>query len=325
MFGIETHASYYCAFLSSIIKIQILAGPVLSGHPEARFESYARAYAGCGPFTTRTYRRSYGRIYEAICCKNHLMHDKYNKLFRERPLDIIGRNVRLEALEMNRHLDPLHLILSGLSVGENAAYDPTEVWGFLEDGPFDNKDEMSKSFVFNRKYNEGSFAIVHSVTDRTLGFVLLTNDDPTNLSIQIEPPVMSPINNGTVLQLESCYLLIDRLFGYGYRRIQISIDSQDADKRKLCARLGFSFEGVLFKHMIIKEASRDSGIYSMLNSDWKRGARAALFKTLYGTAAFNFDTSIEKQEEEIELQRIRKEQKATLEAEEILLSGKKLD
>jgi RimJ/RimL family protein N-acetyltransferase len=298
---------------------------VLSGCPEARFESYARAYAGCGPYTTKTYRRSYGRIYEALCCKNHLMNEKYNQLFRERPLDIIGRNVRLEALEMNRHLDGLHLVLSGVSAFENIAYDPHEVWGFLEDGPFENQEELSQSFVFNRKYNEAGFAIVHSVTNRTLGVILLTNDDPTNLSIQIEPPILSPNNNGTLLQLESCFLLMDRLFGYGYRRIQLSIDSQDAEKRKLCVRLGFSFEGILYKHMVVKDSSRDSSIYSMLNSDWKRGARTALFKTLYGVPAYQFDVSNEKLEEELEQQRIRKEQKRleALEVEE-MNSKKKL-
>jgi RimJ/RimL family protein N-acetyltransferase len=295
-----------CHFFLVLVLVLHNIGPTLSGKPEARFEAYARAYAGCGPFTTRTYRRSYSRIYEALCCKNHLMNDKYYKLFQERPLDIIGRHVRLEALDVNRHADDLYLVLSGASAFENNPYDPDEVWGFQEDGPFESAAEMTKSFVFQRKMNEGGFAIIHGVTDRVVGVIHLTNDDPLNLSIQLDAPIMTPNSSGTQLQLESCFLLMDRLFGYGYRRIQISIDAQDIDKKKLCLRLGFSLEGLMYKHMVIKDSSRDSAVYSMLNSDWKRGARTALFKKLYGDAAYKADVANEKYEEELEQQRIKK-------------------
>jgi RimJ/RimL family protein N-acetyltransferase len=278
----------------------------LPGRPEARFECYARAYAGCGPFTTKAYRRSYGRIYEALCCKNHLVNDKYNKLFQERPFDIIGRHVRLEALDVTRHLEDLYLLLSGVSAFENNPYDPIEVWGFLEDGPFDSVEDMSRSTVFNRKINDGAFAIVHGVTDQVVGMIHLCNDDPSNLSVQLEPPIMTPNSSGTQLQLESCFLLLDRLFAYGYRRIQILVDTQDIDKKKLCLRLGFAFEGIMYKHMVVKEASRDSLVYAILNSDWKNSVRVALFKKLYGDAAYRADIANEKYEAELEDQRQRK-------------------
>ena len=98
--------------------------------------------------------------------------------------------------------------------------------------------------------------------------------------------------------MEACYLLLDRLFAYGYRRIQISCDSQDGGSRKFAERLGFTFEGVLFKHLILKDSSRDSNMYGMLNSDWKKGARNALFQKLYGKKALRADLSNEKKEEE---------------------------
>jgi len=109
---------------------------------------------------------------------------------------------------------------------------------------------------------------------------------------------------------------MDRLFAFGYRRIQISIDSQDSVKRKLATRLGFTLEGILYRHLVVKDASRDSNVYSMLNSDWKVGARAALFKKLYGAAALRFDVSNEKKEEEYdEQQRVLAEQKLEGEAD----------
>jgi len=241
-------------------------------------------------------------MYEAICCLNHANDDKYCQLAKERPHDLIGKFVRLEAMETERHLADVFRVTSGQPALEDTAYDPQEVWGFLEEGPFSNPTKLHQSFVFQRKPNEAGFAIVHAVTNRVMGVILLRFDVPLNLTIQLEVPIMPPSREGTKEQLESCFLLMDRLFALGYRRIQVSIDSQDADKRKLCTRLGFTLEGCLCKHMVIKEASRDSNIYSMLNSDWNKGARAALYRKLYGVAALRADMNNEKKEEELDEQ-----------------------
>ena len=283
---------------------------MLAGKPEARFEAYARGYAGCGPYTTPTYRRSYGRLYEATCCASDKSEERYSELFRTRPYDIVGRHCRLEALDVKRHLKDVFTVTSGMPALEKAAYEPEEVWSFLEDGPFESPDEMSKSFVFQRKRNEAGFAIVHSVTESVLGVVLLTHDDPANLTIQIEPPIMQLGRAGSSQELEACFLLMDRLFALGYRRIQIMLDSQDSANRKLVNRLGFTMEGVLCKHLILKESSRDSNVYGLLNSDWKKGARSALFTKLYGAKALSADKGNESTEAELaEQQRALEKQK----------------
>jgi hypothetical protein len=148
-------------------------GKVLPGRPDARMVAYARGYAGCGRFCTRTYRRSYGRMYERLACADHASNGKYNALYMERPDSIIGQYVRLEVLQVDRHLKELFTALSG--IGEKTgtkSYDPNDVWGFLPDGPFEFETYMIDSFVFQRKYNEAGFAIVHTITDRILGFVI---------------------------------------------------------------------------------------------------------------------------------------------------------
>merc|ERR1712032_480602 len=88
-----------------------------------------------------------------------------------------------------------------------------------------------------------------------------------------EPPIVPPYKNDSMEQFEAGFLLIDRLIALGYRRIQYSIDSQDAPNRKLGSRLGFSLEGQLCKHMIIKESSRDSNIYGQKAADHDNRAR----------------------------------------------------
>lgn len=277
-----------------------MGGAALPGRPEARFEAYARAFASCGPYVTTAYRRSYSRLYEAVVCANHQTDDKYAALWNERPQDIIGKYVRLEALQVDRHLQDLYVVTSGQPSLGNTSYDPQEIWSFAEQGPFPSPKAMRNSFVFQRKMNEAAFGIVNSVTDKLMGAVLLINDDPYNLSIQLETPFLQPAFVGSKEELEACFMLLDRLFAYGYRRIQFCCDSQDPRRRKLALRLGCTLEGTLAKHMILKDASRDSTMFSLLNSDWKAGARKALFAKLYGKAAAAADERNEQKQAELE-------------------------
>ena len=297
------HCSLILTFPPFHAHTHTYTGPILSGRPEARYEAYARAYAGCGgPYVNRSYRRSYARRYEALRCRSHGTDDQFALWARDRPHDLIGQSLRLEALETDRHVVDVFHVTSGRPALENTAYDPHEVWGFWEEGPFASPTELAQSFVFQRRHsNEAAFAIVHAVTEQVWGVILLRHDDPANLSVQLEPPILPPSRYGTVEQLEACFLLMDRLFAHGYRRIQMAIDAQDAEQRQLSRRLGMTLEGCLCKHRIVKEANRDSHIYSMTNSDWNAkegGARAALFGKLYGAKALRADQANALKEEE---------------------------
>merc|ERR1712157_641507 len=172
-------------------------------------------------------------------------------------MDIVGRTVRLEPADASWHAQSLFDVTSGDAYYECKSFNPNLIWGFLDYGPFKSVDELSKSQIFKLQQNEASFAIIENITGRLLGVILLTEDNPRNLSIQMEHPIVKPSSDGTVEQIETCFLLLDKLFALGYRRVQFSIDSQDVNARKLPGRLGFTQEGHLIKHKIIKDASRD--------------------------------------------------------------------
>lgn len=274
-------------------------GGIIPGKPEARFEAFARGYASCGDNTSLAYRRSYARVYENVCCTNDNAEDKFSKLYNTSPKALVGQTVRLEALDSAKHLKAIFAATSGDMYFYKKSYDANEVWGFLEEGPFNTQEGMSKSFVFQQYENEAGFAIVQNLNDRILGVAMVSRDNPKNLSIQLDPPIIGPSTVGTKEQLESCFLLLDRLFANGYRRIQLSIDSKDGHGSKLADRLGFTFEGVFLKDMVVKESSRDSKVYGMLNSDWDKGARIGLYRMLYGGAMALADLAFNKKEEEL--------------------------
>jgi RimJ/RimL family protein N-acetyltransferase len=278
------------------------AGATIPGRPEARFEAYARAYAGCGVHPTTEYRRSYARLYEAMACQS-----RHND-------DIFGRTVRLEALEKERHLQVVHDITCGLAYLDGKAFDANKVWAFRTCGPFNTPEQLAQSEVFQLQANEAAFAIVENLTERVIGVIHLTNDDPKNLSIQIEMPIIKPSSEESQEQMEACFLLMDRLFAFGYRRIQVSLDSQDTNNKNLALRLGFTQEGYFPKHMIVKNANRDSWVYGMINSDWQKGARSALFKKLHGATMQKADSINNAKEGELEQQQIFLKEKKKLEA-----------
>mmetsp|Transcript_6485 Transcript_6485/g.14014 ORF Transcript_6485/g.14014 Transcript_6485/m.14014 type:complete len:213 (-) Transcript_6485:226-864(-) len=196
-----------------------------------------------------------------------------------------------------------------------------DVWGFLPYGPFKNAEEIASSPIFNREHGEGGFAIVESVTEQVIGCVLLSNDNPQNLTIKLEVPIMKPTCDGSCEELEAAFLLLDRLFAYGYRRVYLTTDKEDAIARKVPARIGMTQEGLILKDMIVREANRDSLLFAMLNSDWDRGARYYLFAKLHCEPAARADkTNLEKEEEEDEKQESLKLQaeKAKMEDEKKL-------
>ena len=357
-------------------------GSIISGHPEARYEAYARGYASCGhgscnnnnqtiDMTTTnagdypiildtSYRRSYGRMVESITCENHTTVEYYhNDIFVHRPNDIIGAYIRLEPLTNDAHGNEIyHATCTGESTMECLkAYNPYDVWCFHDDGPFQTIDEVRQSkylfplqnphqHPYPTQRNTAAFAIRQNVTNHFVGIIFLLNDEPEHLSVQLQIPFMAPKYQPSTSKecMEGYFLIIDRLFAYGYRRIYMMIDTQDIQSMQFIHRMGFTHEGCLYKHRIVKDANRNSNIYAILNSDWKQsnitastaakgsqisfsGARAAMFQKLYGAAKFRADQTNERYEAEQEQQTLglleQKQQQEQLEASKVDAHSKK--
>jgi RimJ/RimL family protein N-acetyltransferase len=288
-------------------------GSLLATYPEGRYECFARAYAGCGTHTSTAYRRSYARMYEAVTCRDEKTFKSYDTLFTERPADIVGRSCRLEVLQTDdRHLPQLYQLTSGEATGTEPSYDPNMVWAFMDYGPFETEQEIGASPLFQSQSQPGksAFAIIEAVTQRLCGVIVLANDDPANLSVELDFTLVKPSARGTQEEIEACFLLIDKLFALGYRRIVMAVDVADTVQRKLPGKLCFTQEAVLPKHRIVKDSNRDSVIYGLLNSDWTGGARDILFENLHGAAALKCDLFKESQEATLEVQQTKLKEQA---------------
>lgn len=54
-----------------------------------------------------------------------------------------------------------------------------------------------------------------------------------------------------------------------YRRVEWRQDADNICGRKLAQQLGLELEGVLRKHMVLREANRDTALFAVTNSDWR--------------------------------------------------------
>ena len=75
-------------------------------------------------------------------------------------------------------------------------------------------------------------------------------------------------------QTEASFLLAERAFGLGYRRLEWKCDACNIRSRRAALRLGFSFEGVFHKHLVFKGRNRDTAWFALLDDDFPRMARA---------------------------------------------------
>ena len=66
---------------------------------------------------------------------------------------------------------------------------------------------------------------------------------------------------------------------WGYRRVEWKCDALNARSRRAAERLGFRFEGIFRKHLIVKGRNRDTAWYAMLDDEWPQ-AKAALERDL---------------------------------------------
>lgn len=180
----ETAQAYQKSYVHAYHRCVDKPGQLpIPGNPEALYEAYARAYAGCGIHTKTSYRRSYARVYQTVSCKNMATMEFYENLFLERPRDLVGRTVRLEPLQPDRHAKSLYKVTSGEPYDkEEMQYNPNLIWAFLDYGPFQSAQEMEQcSELFHRGEGEAAFCIIDSALNTPCGVIFVTNDDPQNL------------------------------------------------------------------------------------------------------------------------------------------------
>jgi RimJ/RimL family protein N-acetyltransferase len=203
------------------------------------------------------------------------------------PLTLTGRFVRLEPLDIARDAQPLQRVSNGeaLSVGGRGidAYDSdTLIWRYLPYGPFESENELA-GYLTELAATDRllPFTVFDFETDHQVGVLTYSANFPEHLKIEIAHVWYSPLVQRSKANLESTYLLLQRAFELGYRRVEWKCDSLNQRSRRSALRMGFTFEGIQDAHYIVKGRNRDTAWFRMLDREWP-DVRRRLESMLYG-------------------------------------------
>ena len=191
-----------------------------------------------------------------------------------------GRHCLLEPLDAGRHAAALFAGFDG---------DP-DGWTYLPYGPFDGFDEF-RTWIEGASRSDDPlfFAIIpESGSDREpAGVASYLRITPGAGSIEVGHIHFGARLKHTPAGTEAMFLMMDRAFELGYRRLEWKCDSLNARSRSAAERLGLTYEGTFRQATVYKGRNRDTAWYSAIDHDWP--ALKGAFHTWLDPA--NFDGS----------------------------------
>jgi N-acetyltransferase len=185
------------------------------------------------------------------------------------PKTLTGRFVALEPLEERHHADLIH-----------AAADPA-IWTYI---PLD----MTKGFAARlgwfveemAKGTQMTFAVRRLSDGAVVGSTSYLAITPKDAKLEIGASWYVAGAQGTAVNPEAKYLLLENAFGAGYNRIEFKTDSKNLRSRAALKKLGAIEEGTLRGHMWMPQGYfRDSVYFSILAAEWPK-VKAALERRL---------------------------------------------
>ena len=191
-----------------------------------------------------------------------------------------GRSVTLEPLN-GQHAAELWA----------AARDAPSSWNWLPVGPFVEFNAFSGYARFMAA-SQGEIVWAVRPHDQngqpgpSAGWLALLDIRPGDAAIELGniwfPPGLARSRAAT----EAMFLLLDEAFTLGYRRMSWKCNILNFASMRAAERLGFTQEGVLRAHMVVRGHRRDTAYFSLLDEEWP-ARRAAISAWLQDA---NFDS-----------------------------------
>ncbi|PEI03410.1 GNAT family N-acetyltransferase [Pantoea agglomerans] len=115
---------------------------------------------------------------------------------------------------------------------------------------------------------------VCGLNQQPCGVVSFANIEPEHGTLEIGHVTWSPLMQRSALGSEAIFLLLQKAFALGYRRVAWRCDSTNVASRRAAERLGFRFEGRFRQVMTRKQRNRDTDWLSIIDREWPEVHRA---------------------------------------------------
>jgi len=220
---------------------------------------------------------------------NHKANLNWIPVSRPAPVTLRGSYVTLEPLDAARHGESIWQAVRGHD----------HLWTWLAQGPHPSAAEMmaweeewqrknqALSLAILPHAGEGAIGqtnepnlvrpIVSAGQPEAKGWACYMRIEPTHGVIEVGNIVFSPELQRTRAATEAMYLMACHVFeDLGYRRYEWKCNARNEPSRRAAQRFGFTFEGIFRQHMVVKDRSRDTAWYAMLDHEWPARKRAYL-------------------------------------------------
>jgi RimJ/RimL family protein N-acetyltransferase len=190
------------------------------------------------------------------------------------PVTLEGPRFLLRPLALPTDLEALHAISDGRAIraGELATdtYDPARlIWRYLSAGPFSDPTALGRWLALQDAAPDGRpLCVTHRATGQPVGVANLMSNHPEHLKIELGNIWYGRLAQGTGANTEATWLLLRHAFGLGYRRVEWKCDARNERSRAAALRMGFRFEGIQERHMIIRDRDRDTAWFRILDTEW---------------------------------------------------------
>ena len=183
------------------------------------------------------------------------------KLWPQSETEIVnGKHIYLEPLK-EHHAEALFP-----SVGGEAH---AHLWDYMPRGPFLDVSDFQSYIRDCANSKDVSFwAIKDGKSNQVVGHTSFLRIDASNATVEIGNIMYSPSLQRTVAGSEAWFLLAQRAFTCGFRRLEWKCNAGNKPSWRAALRFGHTHEGTFRQHMIVKGKNRDTAWFSVIDSEW---------------------------------------------------------
>jgi RimJ/RimL family protein N-acetyltransferase len=144
------------------------------------------------------------------------------------------------------------------------------LWRYMPKEPFADQTAMRGWLESIKDSSDPMFFTVSSTAmQRKIGMIALMNIVPEMGRAELGNIWYSPLVQKTRVNTEVTFLFLHYLFDeLKYRRAEWKCDNQNEPSKQAALRMGFKYEGLFRKHMVVKGKNRDTAWFSIVDDDW---------------------------------------------------------
>ena len=175
-----------------------------------------------------------------------------------------GNWVIIEKLNPKVHCDDLY------EMAVSSIDEDNSIFRYMAFGPFSDKEEMNLWLEKQSTMGDrNTYSVYSKRLKKYVGMYSIINIDEKNGRAELGSIWYGKEAQGKEINTEATYLMLKYLFeDLKYRRIEWKCDNENNASKKAAVKLGFVYEGLFRKHMIVKDKNRDTAWYSIIDDEW---------------------------------------------------------